>query len=72
MNQSLKIETVYYNWKPEKLMNDFFYPKSKFHVVRTNVECIAVDVDECQEEILICMNRIEDNDWSNFDHSYED
>lgn len=53
-------------------MNDFFYPKSKFHVVRTNVESIAVDVDECQEEILICMNRIEDNDWCNFDHSNED
>jgi len=53
-------------------MNDFFDTKSKFHVVRINVESIAIDVHECHEEILICMNRIEDYDWSDFDHSYQD
>jgi hypothetical protein len=53
-------------------MNDFFYTKSKLHVFRANIKSITIDVNKCQEEILVCMNRFEDYDWSNFDHSYQD
>lgn len=49
----------------------FFYTKSKFHIVRTKVESITVDVYESQKEIVIWKNRIENHDRRYFYYSYE-
>ncbi len=51
-------------------MSYLFNPKSKFLVVRIDIESIAVNVYECQEKVVIWKGRIEWDNRSNFYECY--